>query len=194
MYLLSNLKSCVLLALVIISSSCSQLRYTDYGKPFDFFKSHSDNNKNSVTNKDVIEKRKENTKSISNQTYSSVEKSFTEKELPKKSLNNILLVNEKVALNHSEFQNEVSNIFFQEYSVNPLANSYSLMNQYNRDQNQISYNEQEDVVLMILCVLLPPLAVFFSYDISNEFWIDLLLTLLFFLPGIIYALYVCFYK
>ena len=52
----------------------------------------------------------------------------------------------------------------------------------------------EDIVLMILCVLLPPLAVFFSYDISNEFWIDLLLTLLFFLPGIIYALYVCFYK
>ncbi|CAN5791693.1 hypothetical protein BH11BAC7_BH11BAC7_01960 [soil metagenome] len=47
------------------------------------------------------------------------------------------------------------------------------------------------VLIIVLCFLLPPLAVFFSEGITTNFWIDLILTLLFFLPGIIFALIVC---
>ena len=44
---------------------------------------------------------------------------------------------------------------------------------------------------VILAILLPPLAVYLHQgEINNKFWIALLLTLLFFLPGIIYALVV----
>jgi uncharacterized membrane protein YqaE (UPF0057 family) len=45
------------------------------------------------------------------------------------------------------------------------------------------------VLLCILAVLLPPLAVYLHEgEINTRFWISLLLTLLFWLPGVIYAL------
>ncbi|KAL2941782.1 Hydrophobic protein LTI6A [Bienertia sinuspersici] len=43
---------------------------------------------------------------------------------------------------------------------------------------------------VILAILLPPLGVFFKYGCQIEFWICLLLTILGYLPGIIYALWV----
>ena len=45
------------------------------------------------------------------------------------------------------------------------------------------------LLLVILAILLPPLAVYLHEGvINNRFWISLLLTLLFWLPGVIYAL------
>ncbi len=47
------------------------------------------------------------------------------------------------------------------------------------------------LLMVILCILLPPLAVYLHEGvINNKFWISVLLTLLFWLPGIIYALVV----
>ncbi|MBV9989540.1 MAG: YqaE/Pmp3 family membrane protein [Chitinophagaceae bacterium] len=47
------------------------------------------------------------------------------------------------------------------------------------------------VLLVILAILLPPLAVaLHEHGINGKFWLSLLLTLLFFLPGVIYALLV----
>ncbi|KMS95518.1 hypothetical protein BVRB_007580 [Beta vulgaris subsp. vulgaris] len=48
----------------------------------------------------------------------------------------------------------------------------------------------ETFVEVILAILLPPLGVFLRYGIAVEFWICLLLTILGYIPGIIYALYV----
>ncbi|KAG6673070.1 hypothetical protein I3842_16G092800 [Carya illinoinensis] len=45
-------------------------------------------------------------------------------------------------------------------------------------------------VEVILAILLPPVGVFLRYGCEVEFWIDLLLTILGYIPGIIYALYV----
>lgn len=47
------------------------------------------------------------------------------------------------------------------------------------------------LLLVILAILLPPLAVYLHQgEINNKFWISLVLTLLFWLPGVIYALVV----
>ncbi len=47
------------------------------------------------------------------------------------------------------------------------------------------------LLLVILAILLPPLAVYLHQgEINNKFWISLVLTLLFFVPGVIYALIV----
>ena len=47
------------------------------------------------------------------------------------------------------------------------------------------------ILLVILAILLPPLAVYLHEgQINSKFWISLLLTLLFWLPGVIYALIV----
>jgi uncharacterized membrane protein YqaE (UPF0057 family) len=47
------------------------------------------------------------------------------------------------------------------------------------------------VLLAILAVLLPPLAVYLKEGVINgKFWLSLVLTLLFWIPGVIYALIV----
>ncbi|KAL5836570.1 hypothetical protein ACOSQ3_013739 [Xanthoceras sorbifolium] len=43
---------------------------------------------------------------------------------------------------------------------------------------------------IVLAILLPPLGVFLKYGLKVEFWICLILTLLGYIPGIIYAIYV----
>jgi len=47
------------------------------------------------------------------------------------------------------------------------------------------------LLLVILAILLPPLAVYLHEGVINsKFWISLILTLIFWLPGVIYALIV----
>ena len=51
------------------------------------------------------------------------------------------------------------------------------------------------LLLVIIAILLPPLAVaLHEHGINSKFWIDLLLTLLFYLPGLIYALVIILRK
>ena len=61
-----------------------------------------------------------------------------------------------------------------------------------RSGDNVSTNQ---VLLIVLAILLPPLAVYLHEGvINNKFWLDLILTLLFFVPGIIYALIVVLAK
>lgn len=46
------------------------------------------------------------------------------------------------------------------------------------------------LLIIILTILLPPLGVALVFGISTEFWLSLLLTLLFYFPGLIYSLIV----
>lgn len=47
-----------------------------------------------------------------------------------------------------------------------------------------------DVLRIILAILLPPLGVALQVGLSAQFWINVLLTLLGYIPGIIHALYI----
>ena len=49
-----------------------------------------------------------------------------------------------------------------------------------------------DIVRVILSILLPPLGVFLEVGLGKHFWINVLLTLLGYVPGIVHALYVIF--
>lgn len=52
-----------------------------------------------------------------------------------------------------------------------------------------STGSNDKVLLAILAILLPPLAVYLHQGATNDtFWISVLLTLLFWLPGVIFAL------
>jgi uncharacterized membrane protein YqaE (UPF0057 family) len=59
-----------------------------------------------------------------------------------------------------------------------------------RNKNTASYSDDDTILLVILAILLPPLAVALKDGIGTSFWLDLLLTLLFYFPGMIYALIV----
>lgn len=48
----------------------------------------------------------------------------------------------------------------------------------------------EEIICVIFAILIPPLGVFLHEGIGTNFWIDLILTLLFFFPGLIFALLV----
>ncbi len=47
-----------------------------------------------------------------------------------------------------------------------------------------------DIVRLIAAIIMPPLGVFLQVGIGKHFWINILLTLLGFVPGIIHAVWV----
>jgi uncharacterized membrane protein YqaE (UPF0057 family) len=47
-----------------------------------------------------------------------------------------------------------------------------------------------DIVRVILAIILPPLGVFFQVGLKLHFWLNILLTILGFIPGIVHALWV----
>tara|TARA_R110001583_G_scaffold126509_3_gene278070 strand:- start:80 stop:292 length:213 start_codon:yes stop_codon:yes gene_type:complete len=47
-----------------------------------------------------------------------------------------------------------------------------------------------DILRVLLSILLPPLGVFLQVGIGPQFWINILLTLLGYFPGVIHAVYI----
>ncbi len=47
-----------------------------------------------------------------------------------------------------------------------------------------------DLLRIVIAVLLPPLGVFLQVGIGTQFWINVLLTILGYIPGIIHAVWV----
>ncbi|CAN5643405.1 YqaE/Pmp3 family membrane protein [soil metagenome] len=56
-----------------------------------------------------------------------------------------------------------------------------------------TYPEMEelmDIIRIICAIILPPLGVFLQVGIGKHFWINILLTILGFVPGIVHAVWV----
>lgn len=65
-----------------------------------------------------------------------------------------------------------------------LSSAYNISSPENLDATDTS-----TLLLVIIAILLPPLAVFlYEGEINKNFWINLLLTLLLYIPGLIHAL------
>jgi uncharacterized membrane protein YqaE (UPF0057 family) len=47
-----------------------------------------------------------------------------------------------------------------------------------------------DLLRILIAILLPPLGVFLQEGLGKHFWINILLTLLGYFPGIIHAVYI----
>jgi uncharacterized membrane protein YqaE (UPF0057 family) len=68
-----------------------------------------------------------------------------------------------------------------------------MMNRHSIDKaSTASHDDVNLILLVILSIILPPLAVFLVRGIGGAFWLDILLCIFFWLPGIIYALIVIF--
>ena len=91
----------------------------------------------------------------------------------------------------------------------PVAD-YSKWNKYNRkidfyslnsdnidienhvQKNKMSASQVDGILLAIFCII-PPLGVYmYDNDLTTNFWVSIILTLLFWFPGFIFALLVCF--
>jgi uncharacterized membrane protein YqaE (UPF0057 family) len=47
-----------------------------------------------------------------------------------------------------------------------------------------------DIIRLVCAIFLPPLGVFLQVVISPQFWINILLTLLGYIPGIVHAVWI----
>ena len=47
-----------------------------------------------------------------------------------------------------------------------------------------------DLLRIILAIILPPLGVFMEVGLTTQFWINVILTLLGYIPGVLHALYI----
>ncbi|XLY87712.1 YqaE/Pmp3 family membrane protein [Ectopseudomonas mendocina] len=47
-----------------------------------------------------------------------------------------------------------------------------------------------DLIRILVAILLPPLSVFLQVGFGGAFWLNILLTLLGYIPGIVHAVYV----
>lgn len=47
-----------------------------------------------------------------------------------------------------------------------------------------------DILRIIIAIFLPPLGVFLQVGLGKDFWINVLLTLLGYIPGIVHAVYI----
>jgi uncharacterized membrane protein YqaE (UPF0057 family) len=50
--------------------------------------------------------------------------------------------------------------------------------------------EASDVLKIVAAIILPPLGVFLEVGLGTHFWINIVLTLFGYIPGIIHALYI----
>lgn len=72
-----------------------------------------------------------------------------------------------------------------------MKDAKQTLKQYKQDKKAGKKMETDQLLLVIIAIFIPPLAVYLHEgEINGKFWLDLLLTLLFFLPGLIYALIV----
>jgi uncharacterized membrane protein YqaE (UPF0057 family) len=74
-----------------------------------------------------------------------------------------------------------------------IKDAKKLLKEY-KAEKRAGHKEDTDLVLLaILAILLPPLAVYLKEgEVNSRFWISLILTLLFWIPGVIFALLVVF--
>lgn len=47
-----------------------------------------------------------------------------------------------------------------------------------------------DLIRIVFAVLLPPLGVFLQVGLGGQFWLNVLLTLLGYIPGVVHAVYI----
>ncbi len=68
----------------------------------------------------------------------------------------------------------------------------TLKEELNSSSSTVAGEDLPDWLIAVFCIILPPLAVGLRLGIGTDFWINILLTLLFWLPGVIHAFVVIF--
>ena len=47
-----------------------------------------------------------------------------------------------------------------------------------------------DIIRIVIAIVLPPLGVFLQVGLGKDFWINILLTLLGYIPGLVHAIWI----
>ncbi|WAR51878.1 hypothetical protein PtB15_1B314 [Puccinia triticina] len=71
-----------------------------------------------------------------------------------------------------------------------LSSARSSSNNLEADRARVMLEVESDICKILLAIVLPPLGVFLERGCVADFWINILLTILGYIPGIIHALYI----
>ena len=58
------------------------------------------------------------------------------------------------------------------------------------EEREEAYCVSVDVLRIVLAIILPPLGVFLQVGLTKHFWINVLLTILGYVPGLVHAVWV----
>lgn len=209
------------LIFIISLNSCTTWHYTNYGKPFDFLKAQRVSCKSQETSSnDLVQPfpsmaKMESKKSNSNKTekqyaieerYTPKNRFINENSIEQSESTNHRL-NEQKEVNLNKAKHKMMNALtkkVQHRIEKELAKSSAIASSTNAKPVS-ELEEIMDFALLLLCLILPPAAVWVVFDTNKEFWIDLMcylpffvfrafgfsLFILFVLP-VLYAIYVIF--
>lgn len=93
------------------------------------------------------------------------------------------VVSEQNSLNIAQVKKTTNKLSLKERFL------YKRISKIKKRNNRFISPPEDEVLLVILAILLPPLAVYMLEGLTDYFWIDLILTILGWLPGVIFALY-----
>ena len=206
--------------LVVTICSCSSLHYTNYGRPFDFLKAervvfktktHKNDNSNFNLNHRELNKISYNAKETESVDVKIESKDDSYLSFKNLDINNsIAPVNKSKKLNLTQHkQNKLVNILAQkmEKKIQKQWTKSSATTSFQKQDAVRNNDEITDFVLLLLCLIFPPVAVWFVFGTERELWLDLMcylpffifrafgfdLFILFILP-VLYAIYVIFLK
>lgn len=183
---------------ILLLGSCQSVRYTDYGRPLDFLRADHNKKKKAeiITPTEHVAEFTTTEKADIADVAEAPEYRETEEppiKSPAVSADEAELVEgapqkmeapETVAVEVPE-RTEANQTNWLD-RLKPVIPSGNLM-QVKTKKEPASPLSESDILLIILCIILPPLAVYLMDGIGTSFWLDLILTLIFWLPGVIFA-------
>lgn len=185
---MKKIKFICFIAIAFIMASCGSMRKNEFAKQkyTNFSRSHASVKKsNSVTASVKSIQANVNELAVTN-AFENSNVNAPECILHESALQNTVIENGQNSVkennNAISVNNNLRSSLIQKKVVKQL---------FKKSKNEKKHSRVDDIVLLILAILLPPLAVYLAKGIGTEFWIDILLCLLFWIPGIIYAIIVC---
>lgn len=202
---------------LLLFGSCGTWHYTNYGKPFDFLKAQRITKaNNSFTKGNNIIQISSHELSSQIQDYdNSIVVKYSEKVVndEKKIHQDMVSKKKKITTStvgnsfnlqkkkdHTEI-NVVKN-FIENKVAKKIADISNTSSYVNHQPIDFKNEDISDILLLLICLLFAPVAVWWVYELKKEFWIDVLLYLpmlatmnaaLLIFP-VAYAIYVCFFK
>lgn len=202
---------------LLFFGSCGTWHYTNYGKPFDFLKAQritKVNNSHTKGNNIITISSHELSIQIQNDD-NSIDVKPSEKVMnnKKKTHQDMVLKKKKIipsnvgnSLNLQKKKDDTEINVVKKIIENKVAKKMADISNTTAYVNHqpINFKNEDisDILLLLICLLFAPVAVWWVYELNKEFWIDVLLYLpmlatmnaaLLIFP-VAYAIYVCFFK
>ncbi len=199
------------LILIISSFSCGTTKLTNYGRPLSFLSKQrvprSSSSMPTDVSNHISNQKKIIAKKSNNGTFEINNNNVDQLVLSKPESKNSEINKPFVSRLLSKYPtNVVSEKTFKKIeslkSANKFSNKFNTSSSRSLSPANLNNDDISDLVLLLICLLFPPVAVWWRYDFREQFWIDLA----FYLPmvllssasfailPVLYAIYVCFLR